>query len=242
VHFLEHLREGVRRGEITCSVRIWQRPHVKPGNRYRMGDGQIEVDTLQQIELADITPQLARASGFASVVDLLKTAQHGRGTNVYLVRFHYVPARAKRGGVTAKRQASSVAKPRKVDPARSARERKRLSRILDRLPEAVAVPSGTHLSLEVRKKRFGYFLEDHHGDGRIAIHCKASPDVHEAMHELAPDQVHVPAYLGSRGWIGLWLDTTKVVASAVELALREAYLMVAPKTLAVTTRDSKFRA
>jgi predicted DNA-binding protein (MmcQ/YjbR family) len=130
-----------------------------------------------------------------------------------------------------------VAVPRKVNPSRSARERTRVARILERLPEAVAVASGTHLSLEVRKKRFGYFLEDHHGDGRLAIHCKASPDIHEALHELAPDQVHVPAYLGNRGWIGLWLDTTKVDGSAVELALREAYLLVAPKALARSIRD-----
>jgi hypothetical protein len=91
MQFTKRLREGVRRGDITCSVRIWQWPHVKPGNRYRMGEGEIEVDTIDAIEVSDITPELARASGFASVVDLLKIAKHGPGTNVYLVRFHYVP-------------------------------------------------------------------------------------------------------------------------------------------------------
>ena len=34
--FAERLREVVRRGEITCSVRIWMRPHVRLGNRYRI--------------------------------------------------------------------------------------------------------------------------------------------------------------------------------------------------------------
>jgi hypothetical protein len=29
--FTKRLREGVRRGEITCSVRIWMRPHVAVG-------------------------------------------------------------------------------------------------------------------------------------------------------------------------------------------------------------------
>jgi hypothetical protein len=89
--FARQLREGVRRGEITCSVRIWMYPHVKPGNRYTMEEGQIEVDSVLPITLADITPELARASGFKGVVDLLKIAKHGRGENVYLVRFHYVP-------------------------------------------------------------------------------------------------------------------------------------------------------
>ena len=74
------------------------RPHVKAGNRYRMEEGEIEVDSVLPISLADVTPELARESGFKGVVDLLKIAKHGKGENVYLVRFHYVPPpRARRG-------------------------------------------------------------------------------------------------------------------------------------------------
>jgi len=90
VIFARHLRDGVRRGAITCSVRIWLRPRVKVGHRYRMEAGQIEVDSILPISLADVTPELARESGFKGLVDLLKVAKHGRGENVYLVRFHYV--------------------------------------------------------------------------------------------------------------------------------------------------------
>jgi hypothetical protein len=93
VLFAKELREGVRRGRITCSVRIWLRPHVKVGGRYRMEEGEIEVDGILPISFADITPELARRSGFKSVIDLLKTAKHGRGENVYLVEFHYLPPR-----------------------------------------------------------------------------------------------------------------------------------------------------
>jgi hypothetical protein len=89
--FTKRLREGVRRGEITCSVRIWMRPRVTVGVRYRMDEGEIEVDSIEPIGLPDITPQLARASGFLGVLDLLKVAKHGKGENIYLVRFHYVP-------------------------------------------------------------------------------------------------------------------------------------------------------
>ena len=89
--FTKRLREGIRRGAITCSVRIWTRPHVKAGRRYRMEEGAIEVESIEQIGLPDITHQLAVASGFLGVLDLLKTAKHGPGDNVYLVRFHYVP-------------------------------------------------------------------------------------------------------------------------------------------------------
>lgn len=104
--FTKRLREGVRRGDITCSVRIWMRPHVKVGGRYSMEDGQIEIDSIEPIGFPDITPELARASGFLGVLDLLKVAQHGQGQNIYLVRFHYLPK--KRGGQKKKRRAGLV--------------------------------------------------------------------------------------------------------------------------------------
>jgi hypothetical protein len=94
--FTKRLREGVRRGEITCSVRIWTRPHVKVGARYAMDDGAIEVDSITPIGFPDITPELARESGFLGVIDLLKVAKHGKGQNIYLIRFHYVRPRKKR--------------------------------------------------------------------------------------------------------------------------------------------------
>ena len=94
--FTRRLRDGVRSGEITCSVRIWQSPRVKAGNRYRMDEGQIEVDSIEPIGFPDITPELARASGFLGVLDLLKVAKHGRGEKVYLVRFHFIPPREKK--------------------------------------------------------------------------------------------------------------------------------------------------
>jgi hypothetical protein len=89
--FTKRLREGVRRGRIRCSVRIWQRLHVKVGGRYPMEDGHIVVDSIETIERADITDRLARESGFADAADLLRTAAHGPGQNVYLIRFHYLP-------------------------------------------------------------------------------------------------------------------------------------------------------
>jgi hypothetical protein len=94
--FTKRLREGVRRGEITCSVRIWTRPHVRVGARYPMEEGAIVVDSIDPIGLPDITPELARASGFLGVLDLLKVAKHGRGNSIYLIRFHYIGPRKKR--------------------------------------------------------------------------------------------------------------------------------------------------
>jgi hypothetical protein len=89
--FTKRLREGIRRGRIRCSIRIWMRPHVKTGGRYPMDDGQIEVDSIEPMAIGDITHDLARESGFDSVKDLLEIAKHGRGDRVYLIRFHYLP-------------------------------------------------------------------------------------------------------------------------------------------------------
>jgi hypothetical protein len=67
------------------------------GGRYRMDEGEIEIDSITSIGLPDITPELARESGFLGVVDLLKVAKHGKGENIYLIRFHYIPPRVVRG-------------------------------------------------------------------------------------------------------------------------------------------------
>ena len=88
--FAKPLREGIRNGRIRCSIRIWMQPRVKAGGRYRMDEGQIVVDSIEPIRLADITPDLAGESGFSSVRDLLQMAKHGRGDNVYLIRFRYL--------------------------------------------------------------------------------------------------------------------------------------------------------
>ena len=98
----KRLRDRVRSGEITCSVRIWQSPRVRVGGRYRMEEGEVEVDSITPIGFPDITPQLARESGFLGVIDLLKVAKHGPGEKIYLIRFHYLPPHTKRAHGGAK--------------------------------------------------------------------------------------------------------------------------------------------
>jgi len=92
MHFTEKLRDGVRRGEITTSIRIWQRPHVKVGGVYATTGGHILVTAMTEIEIRDITAKMARDSGFDGLVDLLKTAKHGSGERVFLVEFEYQAA------------------------------------------------------------------------------------------------------------------------------------------------------
>ena len=87
--FTKRLRAGILHGDITCTVRIWQSPRVKVGGRYALRPGFVEVQSIREIALADITPALARRSGFQGVVDLLKVAKHGRGERVFLIEFEY---------------------------------------------------------------------------------------------------------------------------------------------------------
>jgi hypothetical protein len=92
MQFTRRLHPGIVSGDITCTVRIWQRLHVRIGGQYRLGDGAVEVTSIRQIELSDVTPMLARCCGFAGVVDMLQVAKHGPGETVYLIEFEYLRA------------------------------------------------------------------------------------------------------------------------------------------------------
>jgi hypothetical protein len=90
MQFIRSLRDRIRSGEITSTVRLWQRPHVKVGGRYALPPGQIVVTKMFEVALADITPELARRTGFAGVVELLKVAKHGAGRRVFVIEFRYI--------------------------------------------------------------------------------------------------------------------------------------------------------
>jgi hypothetical protein len=96
VQFLRSLRDRVRKGEITSTVRLWQRPHVRVGGRYALPPGEILITKMFEVSLAEVTPDLARRSGFAGVVELLKVAKHGAGRRVFVIEFRYLKPHAKR--------------------------------------------------------------------------------------------------------------------------------------------------
>jgi hypothetical protein len=89
VDFAKQLRARVRGGEVTSSVRIWKRPRVKVGGRYAMPPGEIEVVAMRGITRSEITPEIARSTGFEDVEALLAIAQHGSGEHIFLVDFVY---------------------------------------------------------------------------------------------------------------------------------------------------------
>jgi hypothetical protein len=90
MQFMRALRDPIRRGEITTTVRLWQNPRVKVGGRYALAPGWVVVTKIFEVALAEITPELARQCGFVGLVDLLKVAKHGAGRRVFVIEFRYV--------------------------------------------------------------------------------------------------------------------------------------------------------
>ena len=75
--------------------------------------------------------------------------------------------------------------------------RTRIDAICATLPEvSIGASMNEHSAYEVRGKKFAYYLVDHHGDGRIAINCKAEPGVQGLLIDADPSRFYVPAYLG----------------------------------------------
>ena len=110
--------------------------------------------------------------------------------------------------------------------------RKRLVALCQGLPEAIAERAGVqHLAFKVRKKIFAYYAYDHHGDGRIALLCKAPPGEQSQLVDEDPERYFVPPYVGSRGWVGLRVDSPRVDWRAVKNLLSVAYVLTAPDKL-----------
>jgi hypothetical protein len=95
VEFSRELRDEVIGGGITVSFRLWRRPQVKAGGRYRVGPAQIEVDSVELMPFAAITADDLRRSGEADREALRRRAAHAGpvadDTLLYRIEFHLVP-------------------------------------------------------------------------------------------------------------------------------------------------------
>ena len=112
-----------------------------------------------------------------------------------------------------------------------ASRRAHIVRVVESLPGAEIEERGQHLSFAVAGKRFAWYLDDHHGDGRIALSCKGEPGVNAVLADAQPGRFHIPKYVGPRGWIGLWLDLPDIDLEEVDRLVRTAYRLAAPKRL-----------
>jgi phosphoribosylglycinamide formyltransferase-1 len=119
-------------------------------------------------------------------------------------------------------------------PKRSA-EDPRLARVTEialALPDVTRQIYGSHAQFLVRKKTFAYFLDNHHGDGIVAVTGKVLPGDNKALAEAQPKRFYLPAYVASRGWVALRLDVGKIDWEEVRELLLGSYTLLAPKRLA----------
>jgi hypothetical protein len=108
---------------------------------------------------------------------------------------------------------------------------RRVREICLALPEATERLSHGSPTFFVRdKKTFVMFLDDHHGDGRLALWCAAPPGVQSELVEQDPDRFFRPPYVGHRGWIGVRLDRDLDWDEVAGIA-EDAFRQVAPKKL-----------
>ena len=112
----------------------------------------------------------------------------------------------------------------------------RLTTLCLALPEAVRTFDGQHARFAVGAKTFAYYLVDHHGDGVVALCCKAAPGENQALIASDPARFFLPAYLGPKGWVSLRLDLEPIDWEAVAALVTEGYRLVAPKRLAALAR------
>ncbi|MFC4857442.1 MmcQ/YjbR family DNA-binding protein [Actinophytocola glycyrrhizae] len=116
------------------------------------------------------------------------------------------------------------------------RLRDRVAAIVAELPEATCT-GDRHLTLAVRKKTFGYFLDDHQGDGIAGVAFKAAPGEQDPLVRTDPERFHVPAYLGARGWAAVRLDVGRPGWAEVGELLTDAYRLRAPRRLVAQLAD-----
>jgi hypothetical protein len=107
-----------------------------------------------------------------------------------------------------------------------------LSDICLALPETKREDKASHAAFLVGKKTFAYYLNDHHGDKIISVCCKVLPGENRFLVESDPRRFYLPAYIGSRGWIGLRMDLATLNWTEVKELIRGSYLQTAPKRLA----------
>jgi hypothetical protein len=108
----------------------------------------------------------------------------------------------------------------------------RLTKICLALPAATRDYNGQHAGFQVRKRTFAYFLNDHHGDGIVAVTCKVLKGDNQVLTAANPERFYIPAYIGSRGWVALRLDRGTIDWEEVSELVVGSYRMVAPKVLA----------
>jgi phosphoribosylglycinamide formyltransferase-1 len=108
----------------------------------------------------------------------------------------------------------------------------RLTDLCLAMPEVTVEPSGKHVGFVVRGKKFAWYLDDHHGDGKVALQVRMAPGDNYQLVEIDPVRYFLPAYMTHHGWVSLRLDLGAIDWAEVQALLRDSYRLQAPKRLA----------
>jgi hypothetical protein len=125
-----------------------------------------------------------------------------------------------------------------MKPPRRMNALARIRKICLAFPEATEKVAWGAPTFRFRDKQFAMYLDNHHGDGRLALWCKAAEGAQEILVESDPDRFFVPPYVGKGGWVGIELDKG-LDWGVIEGLLREGYLEIAPKRLKDQVTDAK---
>ena len=92
--FSRELRRAVAEGDLTVSIRLWGRPQVKTGGRYRTAGVVIEIDSIELLPFSAVTDADVRLAGERDREALRARAAHSGpitdNTLVYRIEFHVV--------------------------------------------------------------------------------------------------------------------------------------------------------
>ena len=115
----------------------------------------------------------------------------------------------------------------------------RLRKLCLALPETTERISHGEPTWFVRGKKVFVMYSDHHHNDRLAFVCAAPDGAQEMLVGTDPDRFYVPAYVGHRGWLGVYLDVPGVDWDEIADLVVEAYRVVAPKRLHEQIREVK---
>jgi hypothetical protein len=128
----------------------------------------------------------------------------------------------------AKTKAKAKPKPAKPKPAYDkklvASQLAKVRELCHALPDVTEKISHSFPTFFVKKKCFAYFLDNHHGDGRLALWLMAAPGAQSMLVDANPDHYFVPPYVGVNGWVGVRLDKDAAwpeIAAVLESAYEE---------------------
>jgi len=107
---------------------------------------------------------------------------------------------------------------------------KRVREICLSLPETTEKEAWSAPTFRVKKKMFAMFVNNHHGDERVALWLDAPPGDQELLVGVDAERFFVPPYQGPFGWIGVRMDLYPDWDEVRELVV-DAWRTSAPKTL-----------